>query len=278
MEKVTVIFTCFNRREKTEQCMRSLSEGNQNLEFSYVVLDDNSSDGTLKMLAQMQKNGWKITILHGDGNSYWAGGMRRAIAYAKEHTDTDYYLMVNDDVNFYPQAAEKLVADAKAAKEVTGRETVLVGPMCDQSGRFSYGGIRYQHGIYYEEVKPEDTNRSCDSFNMNCVLLLRETFMAVPNFDEHYIHSLADFDYGLTMKRRGIPLLVADYYAGICPDNDPTGGWSDRSLSRMERLRKKESIKGAPFGPWFYFLKKNFGVGQALLHGFTPYIRILLGK
>ena len=278
MKRVTVIFTCFNRREKTERCMRSLLEGNPNLEYSYVILDDNSSDGTPEMLEQMRESGCQIEILHGDGNSYWAGGMRRAIAYAKEHADTDYFLLINDDVDFYPGAVEKLVENAEATADEKGSTAVLVGPMCDENGEFSYGGIRYQQGIHYTEVRPGDADRSCDSFNMNCLLLDKETFLRVPNFDEHYIHSLADFDYGLTMKRMGIAMRVADFYVGTCPDNDPKGGWSDRSLSRIERLRKKESVKGAPFAPWFYFLKKNFGMGQALLHAFTPYVRILLGR
>ena len=73
-------------------------------------------------------------------------------------------------------------------------------------------------------------------------------------------------------------MYVYDEYVGVCPYIDLKGGWSDTSLSRLERLKKKESIKGAPFKPWFYFLKKNFGWTQALLHGFTPYVRIMLGK
>ena len=277
MKKITVIFTCFNRKEKTLCCMKSLSEGNKNLKFDFVVLDDNSSDGTPELLAGMNRDGFNIVVLHGDGNSYWAGGMRKAIAYAKEHTDSEYYLLVNDDVEFYPEAIEKMVTEAEKARREKKKAAALVGPMCDKTGVFSYGGIRYQKGIHYAEIGPDDENRSCDSFNMNCLLLEKETFQTVPNFDKHYIHSLADFDYGLCMKRMGIPMQVVDFYAGICPDNDPKGGWSDRSLSRRERLKKKESIKGAPFRPWFYFLRKNFGIGQALLHSFTPYIRILLG-
>lgn len=278
MKKVTVIFTCFNRKEKSAGCMKSLSEGNKNLEFDFVILDDNSSDGTPELLAQMAQEGWSITLLHGDGNSYWAGGMRKAIAYAKEKTDTEYYLLVNDDVEFFPEAIEKMIAVAEGIRREKGEAAALVGPMCDKAGAFSYGGIRYQKGIHYAQVGPGDENRSCDSFNMNCLLLEKETFYAVPNFDEHYIHTLADFDYGLYMKRMGIPMQVMDFYVGICPDNDPKGGWSDRSLPRLERLKKKESIKGAPFGPWFYFLKKNFGMKQALWHAFTPYVRILLGR
>jgi GT2 family glycosyltransferase len=265
--------------------------------------------------------------------------MRRAISRAKElgctgksANETDapdikvissadapsYYLLVNDDVEFFPGSIEEMIRehhrmiaeatvgaenngikgaagaesarmgsgeidvagadrDRKQDKPLTGH-IAMVGPMCDDDGNFSYGGIRYTKGIHYEEVRPDDKDRHCDSFNMNCLLIDRETFLKTPNFDSHYIHSLADFDYGLAMKRMGVAIYVADKYVGRCPDNDPKGGWSDVTLSRRERLRAKESIKGAPFKPWFYFLWKNFGPGAAVVHGFTPYIRIILGR
>lgn len=275
---ITVIFTCFNRREKTLQCIKSLSGGNKDLAFQYVIVDDNSTDGTYEALEDLKRSGMAIDVLCGTGNLFWAGGMRKGIAYAKENTNSDYYLLVNDDVDFMTEAISKMVRALQDKTCGYQKDTVLVGPMCDKNGAFSYGGIRYQNGIHYAEVKPSDEERRCDSFNMNCLLLPRNVFMEIPNFDEHYIHSLADFDYGMEMKRRGIPMYVYHEYVGVCPDNDLKGGWSDTSLSRLERLKKKESIKGAPFKPWFYFLKKNFGWTQALLHGFTPYIRIMLGK
>lgn len=300
MEKITVIFTCFNRKEKTLACINSLLSQNDGLDFHFVIVDDNSSDGTPEMLEKLKAEGLNIDILHGDGNLYWAGGMRRGIAAVKEamtakegaagacvavreqmpcgEPGAEYVLLVNDDVKFDLDVVKSMVADSDYLEKRYGKTPVMVGPMRDENGNFSYGGIRYQKGIHYEVVRPEDEDRRCDSFNMNCLLLSKKTFLELPNFDAHYVHSLADFDYGLEMKRRQIPMYVTSYYAGTCPDNDPKGGWTDRSLPRRERLKKKENIKGAPFKPWFYFLRKNFGMGQALLHAFTPYLRILLGK
>ena len=57
-----------------------------------------------------------------------------------------------------------------------------------------------------------------------------------------------------------------------------SGGWLDNSLSRKERFKKKESIKGAPMKQWFYFLRKNFGLVEAVRGGITPYVRILIGR
>jgi GT2 family glycosyltransferase len=271
---ITVIFTCYNRLGKTMNCIKSLTEGNPSLEFSFVVLDDGSTDGTAEMLEDCRGRGQKLLILHGDGNSFWAGGMRRAIEAAKSAATSEFYLLVNDDVSFYPHAVEKLIREY----ESSSGKNALVGATCGENGRFTYGGIRYGRGIRYVEVTPEQEERTCDTFNMNCLLLEASVFLAAPGFDAHYIHSLADLDYGLAMKRMGIPARVAPFYVGTCEKNDPAGTWTDKSLPRRERLRRKESPKGAPFGPWFYFLYKNFGIGQALLHGFTPFVRILLGR
>ena len=84
---ITVIFTCFNRREKTLQCMKSLSGGNKDLAFRYVIVDDNSTDGTYEALEDLKRSGMTIDVLRGTGNLFWAGGMRKGIAYAKENTE-----------------------------------------------------------------------------------------------------------------------------------------------------------------------------------------------
>jgi GT2 family glycosyltransferase len=274
---VTVIFTCYNRLEKTKNCIESITKGNPSLEFAFVVLDDGSTDGTVEMLEALQREGLSIRLLFGDGTSFWAGGMKKAIAAAKKAEGNAYYLLVNDDVDFTPHAVEQLIAEYE--KACTGNSgAALVGATCDAAGKFTYGGIRYDRGIHYHEVTPEQKDRECDTFNMNCLLLDEKTFRAVPGFDAHYVHSLADLDYGLTMKRMGIAVQTAPFYVGICEKNDPAGSWLDRSLPRRERLRRKEAPKGAPFRPWFYFLYKNFGLRQALLHGFTPFVRILSGK
>lgn len=83
MTTITVIFTCFNRKEKTLQCIRSLSEGNKQLSFSYVIVDDNSTDGTREALEALKQEGTDLTLLSGTGSLFWAGGMRRGIAYAR---------------------------------------------------------------------------------------------------------------------------------------------------------------------------------------------------
>lgn len=275
MKKLTVIMTCFNRKEYTLRCINSLNETAGLLadwRFNYVVVDDNSTDGTEDALVELSAAArTDICVLKGNGNLFYTGGMRKGIEYAKVHcADSDGYLLANDDVRFDSASVSHMIADMDAA--------VLVGATKDDDGRFSYGGIRYVKGIKYIPVKPEDDDRTCDTFNANCVLVPGDIFRASPNMDEAYNHSLGDFDYGLQIKRLGYRAEVYRIYAGVCNKNDVRGTWNDTTLPRKLRLAKKEGIKGLPRREWYHFLRKNFGVATAFTRSLTPYIRILLGR
>ena len=81
--KILAIFTCFNRKELTKRGMATLSE-NRDVTFDYVILDDNSSDGTREMLKQMRNDGtYQIDLIEGDGSNFWNGGMHKAIEHIK---------------------------------------------------------------------------------------------------------------------------------------------------------------------------------------------------
>ena len=44
--KILGLMTCFNRKEKTITAISNLISKNPNIEFKFVVVDDNSTDGT----------------------------------------------------------------------------------------------------------------------------------------------------------------------------------------------------------------------------------------
>ncbi|MCR4923005.1 MAG: glycosyltransferase [Lachnospiraceae bacterium] len=276
MNKITVIFTCFNRCGKTISCIKSLNYTNDKSEINFIAVDDNSSDQTPLEIHKLIEQGVIITLLKGTGGLYYSGGMRLGISYALDNTDSDYYLIINDDVAFNDGIIDSMVEYFERIYERRD-EGVLVGCTSDTEGRLSYGAIRYEKGIKYSQIGIDD-RETCDTFNANCVLIPHDIFKAVPNIDEKYIHSLGDFDYGFSISKRGFLIKTYDKYVGICIDNPMQGGWYDKSLGIRERIRAKENVKGAPFGPWFHYINKNFGLPAAVLHSFTPYIRILLGR
>lgn len=94
MKKLTVIMTCFNRKDYTLRCINSLNETAGLLadwRFNYVVVDDNSTDGTEDALVELSAAArTDICVLKGNGNLFYTGGMRKGIEYAKVHcADSD---------------------------------------------------------------------------------------------------------------------------------------------------------------------------------------------
>lgn len=271
--KIAILLTCHNRKEKTVNCIKKLCQNTADI--SFIVVDDGSSDGTIQALFELRKDlpsSKKLAIIRGDGNLFYSGGMRLAMEHARNNISADIYMIINDDVEF-----EEGIID-RICESGISNDKVYVGAMKNTSGNCSYGGVKYIKGIHYTTVTPESQDRHCDTFNANCVVIPCDIFKSVPIMDSHYIHSLGDFDYGLSIGKSGYSIEVLDFYAGTCDNNPSDKTWRDTGLSRIERIRKKESVKGAPFKPWFYFLKKNFGITYAIIYSLTPYIRILIGK
>lgn len=270
MIKVLGLMTCFNRKEKTVRALRNLIKGNPNLQMSFIVADDGSSDGTYEALMEMPE----VTVLRGNGSLFYSGGMRLAIEEAKKVKEPfDYCLLFNDDVDFVQFAIEDLCK--------RDNSVIWVGPTSDEQGNLSYGGV-----VKLSKWRPKteiimaytEEGRVCDTFNANCVLIPWEIFKNLDNIDPVYTHSMGDFDYGFSAKRKEIQIKVSDKFVGVCPDNPVQASWRNTELSLKERLKRKESPKGLPGKEWFHYLAKNYNILTAIVYSTIPYIRIIMKK
>ena len=272
-DKIAVLITCFNRKEMTINCIKSLAETNKDIDFRFVVTDDNSSDGTKEALTKLP---YKIKLIDGDGSLFWNGGMRKSIAYALSNVDKfDYALLVNDDVAFYPGTINQMVHRIK-----TSGADVVVGATCDEDGKMTYGGVlkTSKHLAKFKPMEPGNDDKQCDTFNCNAVLLKSEVFKEAGNFDSKYTHAMGDYDYGFRLRKLGYTVVSSTNFVGHCEANAIEGTWLDPKLPRKERLKLKEGPKGLPKKDYYHFVRKNYGLLPAIYHSLTPYIRILIKK
>jgi len=270
MSKVLGLMTCYNRKEKTVRALTNLIQGNPKISFSFMVADDGSTDGTFCELQKIPG----VTVLRGNGSLFYSGGMRLAIEEAKKTKERyDYCLLFNDDVDFVTSAIEELCRKDSAV--------IWVGPTSDEEGSLSYGGvIKTSKWRPKTEIVMADSKegRECDTFNANCVLIPWNIFENLDNIDSVYTHSMGDFDYGFSAKRKGYRIKVSDTFVGQCPDNPVSVSWRNTELSRKERIRRKESPKGLPAKEWFHYLKKNYHVLTAVVYSAIPYLRIIFKR
>ena len=273
MKRILALATCFNRKERTIAAIERLTNGNPTLSFEFLILDDNSTDGTPEALAKYDN----VTIMHGNGNCFYTGGMRILIDAAKKSENPyDYCLMFNDDVQFYDHCIEYLVSKAEQ------KEAVWVGPTCDEQGKLVYSGIvrrskwkpKYKHLL-----APDENGVPCETLNGNCVLIPWKIFLDADNMPDCYTHNFGDYDYGFSLTRKGYPIMVPDRFAGMCGNETKIeNSWQDKSLPLKERLKKKQSVKGLPFKEYFHYLNRNFNLGTAVVYSLSPYVKMLMGK
>lgn len=271
--KIAVLLTCYNRKEQTLHCVESLAKHNSDVELYFVITDDMSTDGTAEALQNLP---YRIKLIPGTGSLYWNGGMRQTISYALRNVGKfDYAMLINDDVSFYPNVCRALLERMEEAKA-----DVVVGSTENKDGQITYGGVRKKSRFLakFELQEPTPIPVVCDTFNCNCVIMKSEVLKEAGNLDSGFTHSMGDYDYGMGISKKNMIIVNSKAHVGLCEDNTDEGTWRDTSLSKKERLQKKESAKGLPWKDWFRFVNRNYGLLPAVYHFFTPYIRILLGK
>jgi GT2 family glycosyltransferase len=285
---IATLITCYNRKQKTLDCLAALVSQHDRSEIALAIylVDDGSTDGTAAAVAAAYP---QVTLIAGDGNLFWNGGMRLAFARALER-DYDYYLWLNDDTLLAPDAIQVLLRTADRVAEQGHDRATIVGSTCDPAtGAFTYGGMIRQSWLQplrFPQVPPGDEPKQCDTVNGNCVLIPRSVARVVGNLDPAFTHYMGDIDYGLRAKQQGCTVWIAPGYLGTCAENiRPTSNWNDpvADIPWYQQWQQIGKPKGltlskvtlSPIDEWKVFSQRHAGPLWPI-YWLYPYRRLLL--
>ncbi len=251
---IAVLVTCFNRRQKTLDCLRSLyaQQDLQPFQLKIFLTDDGSSDGTAEAVRQHFP---EVHVLIGDGNLFWAGGMRFTWRCALQ-SGADYYLLINDDTHLYPHAIATLLQHRHQSKNVS----IAIGSTVDvDSGKTSYGGNRLTSNTKWKSKRIEATGlwQPCDFANANILFVPAAVVSAIGILSESFTHGLADFDYTLKAKKAGIELWVAPGFLGACKD-DHGQNWKSNNVQLKQRMEYLMSPTGLAYKEYLLYIRRHF--------------------
>ena len=231
MTNIALLLTCHNRCDKTCASLSSFfvtldkynTIQNNSLQVTAYLTDDGCTDGTADAVRQLFPNR-EINILQGDGNLYWAGGMRFAWNEAlKRHTKWDYYFLINDDVVFVYNVFDEIFAAQDYAKEHYGKEGICSGITCakDDPNKLTYGGNVWVNRFLAtsRRLAPNGEPQLCDLTNANILLVPTTVVDAVGIFYDKYAHGRADYDYSFMVRKADFPVVLTANFCGKC-DND----------------------------------------------------------
>lgn len=257
--KIAVLITCHNRKQKTLKCLSSFyaSVFPANFIFDLYLVDDASSDGTSDAI----KNKFpQITIIAGNGNLFWAGGMRLAFEKARISKDYDSYLLLNDDVELKPDFFAKILTTQKYCINIYNNGGLYSGSTFDKKvGAVSYGGNLLFKGLdnpNYKVVKPSNYPQPCHLTNANVLYIEKEVIEKIAFLDEKFIHGIADFDFSLRAHKAGFPVYITPDYCGFCED-DHGNNWSNLK-SLKQRIKYLKSPLGLSYNEYLFYIKRHF--------------------
>lgn len=243
--KIITLTTVYNRREQTVSNLRRLLRAQacvKSSEFTNIIVDDNSTDGTQAAI-EAQFPGAFI-VLSSPGNLYWAGGMRFGFRQISEICpEYDQLFCYNDDVSFLENSLVNMT-------KRSSNDAIIVGATYDpKTFATTYGG-RTKSSIFHPFgstlVKPDGKDRIVDTLNFNAVLIPSKILDQVGFFREYFVHSQADIEFGMRVKRNGYQVIQIGSFVGSCSKNDVTGTSRDTNLSVYSNFQKLTSIKEQP--------------------------------
>lgn len=286
---VAIIFTCFNRKKQTLECLNHLynQQNPSQYKLDFFICDDASTDGTSKAIREQYPD---VHLIESEGNLFWCKGMWRAMSKATE-TYHDYYLMVNDDVEFFDDIIDMLVQTHKSVNCSCG---VVGSTISRVDGQVTYGGRKkVQYNLFGKGVglrsnilitefaRQDDELVQCDLTNWNCFLIDRTVVEKIGIIDSKYEHGLGDFDYSFRMGKSNIPIYIAPKPVGYCERNSTLNTWADNQLPARERIKKLFGPKGYPYRSAYRFgIRTNGPMGILLVSNsyIKKIIRILMKK
>lgn len=213
--------------------------------LSVYLTDDASSDGTAEAVAEVCK-GRDFHLCQGDGNCFWAGGMRLAWREAlKRHEEWDFYLLLNDDTTVKDSVFEQLVECHEYALGKYGKAGIYSGCTCDENNTdvVTYSGdVINPHTKGWTRLIPDGKPQSVDMTNANILLVDRSVVDTIGIFNDGYIHGAADQDYGMTAKRAGFPVLITPNVCGYCEFDHVTEQYVCKNLMKMSYKERKAYV------------------------------------
>lgn len=206
---MAIVIPVHNRRNVILNCLDQL----QNLKkdgfcADIVIIDDGSTDGTTEAIS---KEFPYVTVLKGDGNLWWAGGVNMGLEFALNH-GYDFIYVMNDDTELLPDSLQilydtlKEYDNAVCSSVIMDREKNIIVAGAGLTGFFKKERSQVSgkfHDSYSGRIIKADTLAT------KSVLIPTVIAKKVGYFDaKHFPHNYSDFEYFIRVKEMGFSLLV----------------------------------------------------------------------
>lgn len=120
MKSVSVVIVTHNRRELLKECLASILRQTYPIERIFVI-DNASTDGTQALLLEAERNDPRIVNIYSQINTGGAGGFHMGLEAAMKSTCSDWFWVMDDDVEATPNALSGLIKYSDRSECIHGK-------------------------------------------------------------------------------------------------------------------------------------------------------------
>jgi GT2 family glycosyltransferase len=225
--KIYVVLPVHNRVSTTKNFIACLKEQTyQN--YHLILVDDGCTDGTVEYVKNEIDH---LTVLHGNGNLWWAGSLTKAYRHLakRDIAHDDIVWTNNDDTLFDPDYFERLINDPALEPEA-----LVISPGHSLTSDFTERGFK----VDWPSLRIDRLNEGeePDAITTRGLYMLYPTYISLGPLHPWLLpHYLSDIEYTIRAKRRGFKLVISSH-THIYVDRSNTGSHKDNSTRFKEYL------------------------------------------
>ena len=261
-----IVLPVRNRRAITLGCLRHLQSIGVFDWATPVIVDDCSTDGTADAVSSEFPN---AVVLRGDGNLWWAGGIRAGMEYAVRK-NAEFIFWLNDDCRPERGCLEAL-------QSVAAKEQQIATAHSETPLGYIYGPQRKTRSGMVPSPADRGVVKVVDATAGNCVCIPGEVIQKIgfPDTD-NLPHGFADVDYTLRAGKAGVKTLAVGDARCTNEENvqQATRSWllSDEPLGTFwKAIFSKKYALHWKTSACFYF--RHWGVWGIVLW-LRPYVKL----
>lgn len=267
MIKLSIVIVNWNVKELLEKCLRSIFETADSLDFEVILVDNNSTDGSIQMVKEKFPS---VILIENEKNLGFGTANNQAIRTSKG----EYILILNPDTVIFPDSLQKMVAFLDQNPDVGA-----VGPkILNHDGSIQFECARnfptplteifalttlYKKlpknrlfGRYLMSHWDHNDQRKVSLLSGACMIIRKEVFDRVGLFDENFFMYSEEADLLYRIKEQGWEIY-------FLPSAQVVHFWgkSAEQLPYAMTVSARKSME--------LFFRKHYGLAAVIFHRTT---------
>lgn len=278
---ITISITSYNTLDLLKKCIESIEKYTKNISYEVIVVDNNSSDGTQKMVS---KTFPKVILIKNKSNNFYSKANNQALKHARGK----YFLILNADTYFTDNSIKKMIdyfRENNTVGAIEGLEIYEDGKLIPNGStnvtplidfyELSLIGKRFKNKKLFKKYRYAHKNRrdtfeievGCDAF-----LAVRTDIMKkVKGYDENLLLYYTENDLCIRIRKEGYKIIHLGR-AFVCHKVSVSANklkWKKLDLYYSDLLTYYKKNGYAVSGTLLYVLLK---IEQVALRIFRPYM------